>query len=296
MNHRLAIPFAAFLTVVSLPLSTACAEPMPRHGQGTVEILVGGAPRPRYAHDGRLYVEALKGREYAIRLHNPYPVRVAVALSVDGLNTIDARETTAVAARKWVLEPYGTVVISGWQTSQAEARRFEFTTEARSYGQALGKTTNLGVIAAVFFKERMPVAIDDFAPPQTDSSRRDKSASRPSASAAPPAAPSESREASKQSLAEGTGSTAGASGAGANAAADAAARRADNEFAATGMGRTTDHAVTQVYLDLESAAALSVDIRYEFRPQLVRLGILAPERQPDPLTRRERAEGFCPVR
>ena len=78
-----------------------------------------------------------KGKEYAIRLRNPYGVRVAVALSVDGLNTIDARETTATEARKWVLDPYETVTISGWQTSQTEARRFEFTTEARSYGQAL---------------------------------------------------------------------------------------------------------------------------------------------------------------
>jgi hypothetical protein len=33
-----------------------------------------------------------------------------------------------------------------------------------------------------------------------------------------------------------------------------------------------------------------VDIRYEFRPQLVRLGILP--RGTDPLTRREGAEGF----
>ena len=93
-----------------------------------------------------------------------------MALSVDGLNTIDARETTAADARKWVLGPYETVTISGWQTSQIEARRFEFTTEARSYGQALGKTANLGVISAVFFKERVPTIMrdtlnDDSGPP-----------------------------------------------------------------------------------------------------------------------------------
>ena len=123
--------------------------------------IVDGARQPRYAHDGRWYVEARKGREYAIRLRNPYAVRVAVALSVDGLNTIDARETTAADARKWVLGPYETVTISGWQTSQTEARRFEFTTEARSYGQALGKTANLGVISAVFFKERVSAITPD---------------------------------------------------------------------------------------------------------------------------------------
>ena len=42
------------------------------------------------------------------------------------------------------------------------------------------------------------------------------------------------------------------------------------------MGRRTDHAVTQVWLDLEDAPAQTVNIRYEFRPQLVKLGILPP--------------------
>ena len=40
-----------------------------------------------------LYVEAMRGASYALRLTNPTPYRVAVALSVDGLNTIDARHT-----------------------------------------------------------------------------------------------------------------------------------------------------------------------------------------------------------
>ena len=74
--------------------------------------------------------------------------------------------------------------------------------------------------------------------------------------------------------------------------ADAGASRskAADEYAATGMGRRTDHAVTQVWMDLEDAPAQTVNIRYEFRPQLVRLGILSPT--PDPLDRRERARGF----
>ena len=158
MNQRFACLMAAGLALAAGPRTVTSAAPV-RHPVGEVEILVDGAPQRRYAHDGRWYVEALKGREYAIRLRNPFGVRVAVALSVDGLNTIDARDTTAADARKWVLAPYQTVTISGWQTSQTEARRFEFTTEARSYGQALGKTTNLGVISAVFFKERVPAII-----------------------------------------------------------------------------------------------------------------------------------------
>ena len=155
MNHRFACLIVAALALAAGPRAVISASTT-RHLSGDVDILVDGAPQRRYPHAGRWYVEAIIGREYAIRLRNPYASRVAVALSVDGLNTIDARQTSAADARKWVLGPHETVVISGWQTSRREARRFEFTTEARSYGQALGKTANLGVITAVFFRERMP--------------------------------------------------------------------------------------------------------------------------------------------
>ena len=157
MTHRRACLLVAVLgCAAALPVMLRASDNRPNAG---VEVMVKGVSQPKFVHNGRLYVEALKGREYAIRLRNPYPVRVAVALSVDGLNTIDARETTAGDARKWVLGPYEIVTISGWQTSQSEARRFEFTTEARSYGAALGKTENLGMITAVFFKERVPVPV-----------------------------------------------------------------------------------------------------------------------------------------
>jgi hypothetical protein len=261
MNRRLACLVATGL-LFSACVGTSVAD-VPR-SPANVEILLNGVPVQRYPHDGRWYVEAFKGREYAIRLRNPYPVRVAVALSVDGLNTIDARQTTAADARKWVLNPYETVTISGWQTSSTEARRFEFTTEAKSYGQALGKTENLGVISAVFFRERVSRQYD-----RAEESR-DRQQAPPSASAAP-----------KDQRAD----------AGTN-------QKAENEYAATGMGRRTDHAVTRVWLDLEDTPAHSVDIRYEFRPQLVRLGILPAPIAADPLRRREGArgfeDGFCP--
>jgi hypothetical protein len=261
MNHRFACLTAAGLALAAGPHATISASPE-RHSIAEVDIIVDGAPRPRYAHHGRWYVEAQKGREYAIRLRNPYAVRVAVALSVDGLNTIDARETTSADARKWVLGPYETVTLSGWQTSRREARRFEFTTEARSYGQALGKTDNLGVISAVFFKERVATIMRDTL--NDDRGRR--------IPAPQPAAPAEQEA----------------------AVPSGAARRTDDDFAATGMGRRHGHAVTQVWLDLEDAPAQTVNIRYEFGPQLVRLGILPAAPTADPLQRRERARGFEP--
>jgi hypothetical protein len=255
MNNRFACLIAAGLALVATTHTVMSASPV-HHSAGDVDILVNDTPQPRYAHNGRWYVEALKGREYAIRLRNPYASRVAVALSVDGLNTIDARQTTAADARKWVLGPYETVTISGWQTSKLEARRFEFTTEARSYGQALGKTANLGVISAVFFKERVITFMPD------TSKDRDKRQSAPSTKQEAGAAREESR--------------------------------AYDEYAATGMGRRTGHEVEQVWLNLEELPSHVVNIRYEFRPQLVKLGVLPPVPVADPLLRREGARGFAP--
>ena len=226
-----------------------------------VDILVDGVAQPRFAHGGRWYVEARKGREYAIRLRNPYPVRVAVALSVDGLNTIDARETTAAAARKWVIDPYETIVISGWQTSRTEARRFEFTTEdkivrpgPRQDGQPRRDLGGLlqGTRGQLHCRRRRRIG------PAASLPR----ARRRRRAAAAGAAREESR--------------------------------AKDEYAATGMGRRTGHAVEQVWLNLEESPSHVVNIRYEFRPQLVKLGVLPPAPTADPLVRREGARGFEP--
>jgi hypothetical protein len=261
MKHRFAYLMAAGLALAAGSGPVMSAAPAP-HSIADVNILVDGTPQPRYPHGGRWYVEAYDGREYAIRLRNPYGVRVAIALSVDGLNTIDARETTAADARKWVLGPYESVTISGWQTSQTEARRFEFTTEGRSYGQALGKATNLGVISAVFFKERLRPVM-----PETSNDSSGRRAPLPRLSA--PAVPESS-------------------------AAASAEKKAEDEYVATGMGRRTDHAVTQVWLELEDTPVQTVNIRYEFHPQLVKLGILPPVPTADQLQRREHAHGFTP--
>jgi len=216
-------------------------------------VLVDDSPRPEYRHDGTLYIEALRGASYALRLTNPTPYRVAVALSVDGLNTIDARHTDARGAAKWVLGPYESTVISGWQVDDRSARNFFFTGERRSYGARLGQTENLGVIEAVFYRERRP-PVSEYAPPRMENS------------AAPPPAKAQKQDA------------------------------LSDDYAATGMGHRERHEVEMVGIDLEPEPAASIRIRYEFTPQLVKMGILPAI---SPMDRRERARGFssfCPER
>jgi hypothetical protein len=119
-----------------------------------IEVLVDGKPLTEYPARGTTYIEALRGREYALRLTNLIDRRIAVALAVDGLNSIDAKTSTAEKASKWVLGPFETTTISGWQVSSTDARRFFFTTEENSYGAWLDSTANLGVIEAVVFREK----------------------------------------------------------------------------------------------------------------------------------------------
>ena len=230
-----------------------------------LDVIVNGRPVTEYFARGRTYVEALQGAEYELRVRNSSPDRVAVALSVDGLNTIDARHTSAWNASKWVIEPYQSITISGWQMSTERARRFYFTNERDSYGAKLGQTANLGVISAVFFKERTPIT-----PPYPI--LRDKDSEQSRSQEAPSSSP--------KSRSMGS--------------AGAAKPIPNDDYAATGIGRSVRHDVRWVNMELESRAAGEVTIRYEYYSALLRLGVVPRPREPYPLYRREDARGFSP--
>jgi hypothetical protein len=254
------------------------SEPVAEENGFSVEVLVDGRPVAEYAARGRRYVEALENAEYEVRIHNPSGARVAVALSVDGLNTIDARHTSAWDAHKWVIEPYGTIHVRGWQMSSENARRFYFTTERDSYAAKLGQAANLGVITAVFFRERRPITIMPVTPSQ-------------------PRPPYE-KEDRMRNDAPGTAGEASRSEGGRDAAKQRSVQPyppPDDESAATGIGRSVRNDVQWIKMDLDSRPAGEVTIRYEYRASLVRLGIIPRDYpRPNVLDRRERAQGFEP--
>jgi hypothetical protein len=222
----------------------------------SMTVLVDGAPAPEYGSRGRVYVEALHGREFTIRLYNPGPGRAAAALSVDGRNVVDAKRSSARDAVKWILEPGQTVEIPGWQVSGRTSRRFFFTDTAGSYAKWLGDASNAGTIEAVFYRERRPpVEVGQLRPKdEADSrARRDERAAGAPSAQAPSSDP----------------------------------------FAATGIGERTEFPVTWTSFDEEDRPAARIALRYEFREELVRLGVLPRERGRE-LETRERARGFEP--
>ncbi|MFA6955950.1 MAG: hypothetical protein WC538_08785 [Thermoanaerobaculia bacterium] len=262
-------------------MTLACSTAMATDRSGyEMSVLVNGYQSEEYYENGTVYVEAIRGEDYILRVSNPTGRRVAVALSVDGLNTINAKHTDPRSAPKWILDPWETIEISGWQVSGSHARSFYFTGERDSYGAALGQTENLGVIEAVFFREKLGFA-EQWLPfmNKEEKSRREAEGQDRAGAAAPRAqAPS----------------NAPSTGAGAAAESDSKGRL-DDDYAATGMGDKRRHDIREVEVDLESNPIAKVRIRYEFRPQLVKLGVLP--RHETPLDRRENARGFekyCP--
>jgi hypothetical protein len=226
----------------------------------SLEILVNGTPLSELHARGTTYVEAMRHAEYSLRLRNRSGSRMAVALSVDGLNTIDAKTTDAKLASKWVLDPWETVTIDGWQVGPDTARRFFFTSEDKSYGAWLGKTSNLGVIEAVAYRE---FVLPPPRQPVLDGDRGGSGRMRSQESAAP-------RAAGKA----------------------APSPQPADDLAATGIGRKIDNRVTRVQLRLESNPAARLRVRYEYRQQLVSLGVLPSPEEEQALARRERARGF----
>jgi len=253
---------ALFLAAALFPFGGALA--LDRDGF-SMDILVGGTPLQEFAARGTNYVEALKNRDYSVRLRNGSGERVAIALSVDGLNSIDARTTSASAARKWILGPYETIVLDGWQTSSITARRFFFTSEERSYGAWLGRTRNLGIVGAAVFRERRPQPMSLERQERRDGPGKSSQDSRGSGAPSAPA-PAEGSVRPEPS----------------------------RDLAATGIGQETNHPVREVEFDSEDSPATVLEIRYEYHDALVRLGVLPKEddRCGDALTRREGARGF----
>jgi hypothetical protein len=250
------------------PLPTEQQRVVDNQDHFDIQILVDGRPLEKYYGNGRVYIEALRGAEYEVSIRNPLPVRVAVALSVDGLNSIDARRTSAWNASKWVIGPYETITIGGWQMSSERARRFYFTNEGDSYAAKLGQTANLGLISAVFFRERGPRPVKIVPPPVPQNERGDES--------------KRSSQAPTGSEPEGVAKD-----------KSATMPRVDDDYAATGIGRSVRNDVRWIDMELDSRPAGSTDIRYEYYSALVRLGIhVRPYPRPEPWPRRERATGF----
>lgn len=252
MLRRYAIGVIVFLTAGALFSSTANFK---GYSFEANVIKSSGKRYKEFAENNRITLKVRPNEEYSIVVRNPLPVRAAVAVTIDGLNSIDGKRTTARSSRKWMVEPHSSITIAGWQTSKQTLRKFLFTEQPESFAQWReekdGKafTRNLGVIGVAWFwnSAELDAALH---PPQPFIEDKDVSTTAKRSEAAPSSAPSASR--------------------------GKAAAAADESRAGTGMGKEQKNRVTEVAFE-ENTGMYSVKdvlkIFYEFAKE-------PPEPQP----------------
>ena len=258
MTSRFMLSLAA-LTALLLPPAAEAA-----YSNGiSAQVVVCGSTATEYGRRGTTYVEARDGCEYAIHLTNNTSDRVAIHLSVDGLNTIDASQSSPSNGPRWVLEPWQSAVIPGWQTGSSSSRKFYFTTADGSYAEWIGDTSDAGQIRIVAYRERQSLPI--YIEPSWDGTWRRGDSSSSSGSSRGWDADGEA-SAEKRSRSEAAPSASDSLGGSWQTWRD--------ERAATGIGRETGHSVRTTSFDAESTSFARITFRYGYHDQLVSWNVL----------------------
>ena len=188
------------------------------------------------------YVEAVKGDRYSIQVTNKSDRRIGVVIAVDGRNIINGRKSDLKRnERMYILGPFESNTFEGWRTSMDRTNRFYFTEQSDSYAEKVFEDGSaMGTIALAVYKERLPKIVPY--------SQKPSGMNDAPAAAAPYSLP-ESR------------------------AADKAERKKD-EQAGTGFGETTYSPVHVVHFETEHAPAEKIVLKYEWRSELCRKGII----------------------
>jgi hypothetical protein len=157
-----ALIVAIELCAMTLAGSVAHAAPVLNHADGQlidVRVLVDGMPAPLFLRPGswdREYFQAFRGKNYSIQVTNNSGERVAVLMSVDGLNVVSGQKSSLSNQEgMYVLGPWSSATISGWRTSLNDVRRFVFVDEERSYASRTDQANgDMGWIRVLSFREQ----------------------------------------------------------------------------------------------------------------------------------------------
>jgi hypothetical protein len=243
----------AFITVLLFSLATPILAYAHLGKNDVVDVRIvsdKGQPFPKYEtflrghQEGEYYyLEAVKGQRYSIQVTNKSDRRIGVVITVDGRNIIDGKKSDLLRnERMYIIGPYETNTFEGWRTGMDRTNRFYFTEQSDSYAEKVfADASAMGTIALAVYKEKIPSI-----PPYPEMSFQRKEAPAPGA----PSASGESRDACKGKLAE-------------------------SERAGTGFGETTYSPAYVVQFDPEHAIAEKIVLKYEWRSELCRKGIIS---------------------
>jgi hypothetical protein len=198
---------------------------------------------PRIHQEGKFfYMEAVKGQRYSIQVTNRSSRGVGVVIAVDGRNIIDGKKSDLERnERMYIIGAHETNTFEGWRTGLDRTNRFYFTEQSDSYAEKVfADASAMGTIALAIYREKLPEII-----PYSGSSSRLKEAP----SEAAPGASAGSRSADR-------------------------AEQKKTQEAGTGFGETTYSPARMVHFDPEHTTAEKIVLKYEWRSELCRKGII----------------------
>ena len=198
---------------------------------------------PRRHQEGKFfYMEAVKGQRYSIQITNKSDRRIAVAVAVDGRNIIDGKRSGLKRnERMYIIGPYEASTFEGWRTGMDRTNRFYFTEQSDSYAEKVfADASAMGTIALAVYREKLA----EIAPYSGRSSRM-----KDIPAGGAPCPPSANSSADRSELKK-------------------------NEQAGTGFGETTYSPAYVVHFDPEHAMAEKIVLKYEWRSELCRKGII----------------------
>lgn len=198
---------AAVLTLFTANLVLANTTQFKGYNFEAYVIKSNGKRYTEFMENSQATLKVRPKEEYSIVVRNPLPVQVAVAVSIDGLNSIDGKRTSPRNAKKWIIGPNSSITVSGWQTSSKTMRKFLFTEDTAAYAQWKEKkegrpyTRNLGVIGVAWFwnNQQLDMALH---PPQPFADEYSRDGGRAKMDSRAPAAASKAAEAERRA---GTG-------------------------------------------------------------------------------------------
>jgi len=198
---------------------------------------------PGCSQEGKyFYMEAVKGQRYSIEVTNRSDRRIGVVIAVDGRNIIDGKKSDLKRKeRMYIVGPYESNTFEGWRTGMDRTNRFYFTEQSDSYAEnVFSDGSAMGTIALAVYRGKLPEIV-----PYSGGTSRMKDAP----AGAAPRASSESLPADRS-------------------------EQKKSEQAGTGFGETTYSLAYRVHFDPEHIIAEKIVLKYEWRSELCRRGII----------------------
>lgn len=246
-------------------------------------LVQSGTILPEHSFRGHTFVAGESGAEYQIELRNRSHRRIAVALSIDGVNPLTG-EVASIHGPAYVINGHAAVLIEGFQRDGRRVASFEFGGKSESYATAMhpelrGKTA--GVLAATAFYERRPIHIN----------RSWDSGYVKGASDAVPMAGSFRDQSWSEPMRGGDEVFL------ASASASASASGLPDEKLGTVYGREKVAPITSVNFDREDQSFAQVVLHYDTYQNLVALGVIVddPYARVNPYPADPVSPGFAPA-